>query len=107
MLWGFGVFWSVTAHNECSPSSTWRAGSDNCFNCILVRSLTGYRELGRAAIRGALVAEFHQSGGYRPGIVSILHRNTNSCCDIASDIPIPKKANAAYAVVSPRNLTSY
>ena len=96
MLWVVGIFCSVTTANECSPSSTWRARCDNSFNCILVRSLTEYRELGRAAIRSALVAEFHQSGAYKPGVVSVLHRNSNGCCDIASDIPILKKAKAEY-----------
>ena len=78
MLWGVGVFWSVTTDNDCSPSSTWRAGSDNCLDCILVRSLTAYRELGLAAIRGAVVAEFHQTGAYKPGIEPVLTRIIHS-----------------------------
>ena len=51
---------------ECRPSANGEWARDDASNCIFLSSLTGTGKLGRASIRGALVAKFHQSGGYRP-----------------------------------------
>ena len=45
----------------------WRAGSGNCFNSFYLAVNGAQRASERVANRGALVAKFHQSGGYRPG----------------------------------------